>query len=80
MAGLTLAQAQALLDAYNDAAIKIASNQETEITTAAGTTRRLKRANLAEVREMISFLEQRVDSLTPVASGGRRRTSYFVPE
>jgi len=59
MAGITLAQAQARLDAYLAAELAVLGGQEYEI---AG--RRLKRANLREIRDGIQIWEQRVKDLS----------------
>lgn len=79
MAGITLAQAQAQLDAWLAASLAVASNQAYEISTGTG-TRRLTRANAAEIREQVKYWEQRVLALTPPEAGGRRRTYYVVPQ
>lgn len=79
MAGITLEQAQAQLDAWLAASIAVASNQAYEISTGTG-TRRLTRANAEHIDRMIKFWEQRVLALTPAAAGGRRRTHYVVPQ
>jgi hypothetical protein len=63
MAGITLSTAQARLDLYLAAEAAVLGGQEYEI---AG--RRLKRADLAEIRAGIEAWNQRVQSL----SGGRR--------
>jgi hypothetical protein len=59
MAGITLAQAQARLDAYLAAELAVLGGQEYEI---AG--RRLKRANLKEIRDGIQIWEERVKDLS----------------
>lgn len=64
MPGIDLSTAQARLDAYLAAELAVLAGQEYEI---AG--RRLKRANLAEIREGINVWNQRVQALT----AGRRR-------
>ncbi|WP_425065609.1 DUF6148 family protein [Reyranella sp.] len=79
MAGITLAQAQAQLDAWMAASTAVTTGQEYEIDTGSG-RRRLKRADAAEIRQQISFWDGQVKSLTPAAVGGRRRTRYIVPE
>jgi len=67
MAGITLAQAQAQLDAYLVAETKILTNQE---YTFAG--RSLKRADLASIQAGISLWNERVQTLTRSAQGRGR--------
>lgn len=73
---LSLEQWQERLDAYLAAEIAVLSNQEYEIDTGNG-RRRLKRADLAEIRKGIAECSAAIASLTP---GTRRRTRYLVPE
>ena len=77
MAGITLEQAQAQLDLWLAANIKIAGNQSYEIDTGNG-RRKLTRANPAEVQEQIEFWDRKVKELTPASGGGKRRTRYVV--
>ena len=79
MAGITLAQAQAQLDTWLAASTAVASGQMYEIETGNG-RRKLQRADAMEIRQQVSFWDQKVKALTPAASGGRRRTRYVVPE
>lgn len=79
MAGWTLTQAQAQLDAWLAASLAVAQSQEYEIDTGNG-RRRLKRADAAEINAQVVFWRREVDALTPSAGGGRRRTRYVVPE
>lgn len=74
MAGITLAQAQAQLDAHLAASLAISNNQSYSI---AG--RSLSRADLAEVNASITKWNALVVSLTNSISG-RGRTRYVVPE
>lgn len=67
MAGFTVEQAQAQLDAYLAAERAALSGQSYEI---AG--RKLTRANLREIREGIDYWSQRVGTLTSRASGRSR--------
>lgn len=67
MAGITLAQAQAQLDAYLAAETAVLSGQSYEI---AG--RKLTRANLGDIQTGITLWNQRVQALAARASGGRR--------
>lgn len=59
MAGITLAAAQARLDAYLAAELAVLGGQEYEISG-----RRLKRADLREIRAGISVWDQRVKDLS----------------
>jgi hypothetical protein len=70
MAGITLATAQAQLDAYLAAETAILSGQEYAIGT-----RRLKRADLSMVQAGITLWNQRVQDLT----ARQRRGRYVVP-
>lgn len=72
MAGITLTQAQAQLDAWIAASLAVASNQSYSI---AG--RSLTRANASEIQRMIDYWENRVVQLT---YPDRRRTKYVVNE
>jgi hypothetical protein len=70
MAGVTLAQAQTLLDAYIAAETAVLTGQAYEI---AG--RKMTRANLTEIRSGRKEWEQQVSLLSGSASGrGRSRT------
>jgi len=70
MAGITLATAQAQLDAYMAAETAILRGQEYVIGS-----RRLKRADLASVQAGITIWNQRVQDLT----ARQRRGRYVVP-
>lgn len=70
MPAITLAQAQAQLDAWLAASLAVSQGQAYEI---AG--RRLSRANAAEVLQMVTHWERQVDRLNVAAVGrGRART------
>jgi hypothetical protein len=70
MAGITLAHAQARLDALMAAYDKIVLGQKVEIDGQA-----LTRANLADVQRGIEFWDSKVKQLSASASGrGRMRT------
>lgn len=70
MAGITLAQAQAQLNAWLAASAAVATSQSYEI---AG--RKLTRANAAEIRQSIDYWNSQVSVLTSRANGrGRTRT------
>lgn len=79
MAGITLEQAQAQLDAWMAASLAVTRNQEYRIETGNG-ARSLKRADAAEIRQQITFWQAKVNSLTPAAASGRRRTRYVIPD
>jgi len=79
MAGITLEQAQARLDAWLAADAAVSAGQEYEIDTGNG-RRHLKRADAAVVRQNIDYWDAKVKSLTPAGAGGRRRVRYYVPE
>ena len=73
MAGLTLAQAQAQLDAYLAAETAVLMGQSYEI---AG--RSLKRADLANIQTGITLWNERVKQLNARATGVRRAISPRV--
>lgn len=68
MAGITLAQAEAKLTTWLDAEDKVAAGQEYSIGA-----RRLKRADLADVREQVKFWDGKVKELSRGTSGMRVR-------
>lgn len=72
--GITLEVAIAHRDAWLNAEISLATAQEYTITNG-GASRKLVRADLAEVREQLNFWEGKVERLTP----GYRRVHYGVP-
>lgn len=76
MSGITLLQAQAQLAAWLAASEAVAKSQEYSIGT-----RKLRRADAAEIRQQIQYWEKKVAELSSAASGGRRgmRISYGVP-
>lgn len=67
MAGITLAQAQAQLDAYLAAETAVLSGQKYTIGN-----RELTRANLADIQSGIDIWNRRVQALSITAAGGRR--------
>ena len=67
MAGINVAQAQARLDAYLAAELKVLAGQSYEI---AG--RKLTRADLAEIRAGIQSCNEQLANLTRRASGQSR--------
>ncbi|TCS37476.1 hypothetical protein EDC30_104280 [Paucimonas lemoignei] len=76
MAGITLQQAQAQLDAWMAASTAVATGQEYSIGT-----RKLRRADAAEIRQQIIFWQRQVAQLGATSRGGPRgmRVSYGVP-
>lgn len=76
---ITLDQAQEQLTTWLAANLAVSRGQEYEIDTGTG-SRRLKRADAAEIRQQIAYWNGLVSSLTVAAAGGRRRTRYVVPE
>lgn len=73
MAAVTLATAQSMLDLYVAAETAVLRNQEYQIAD-----RRLKRADLAEIRAGRAEWQAVVDRLA-AGSAGRSRTRYVVP-
>lgn len=72
MAGITLAQAQAQLDAWLAASLAVSQNQSYSI---AG--RSLSRVDAATISDMVSRWQNEVNKLSRAASG-RGRTRYVV--
>lgn len=72
MAAITLAQAQAQLEAWLAASAAAATSQSYEI---AG--RKLTRANSSEILEQVKYWQTQVDALGP-ASGRHRRARTVV--
>lgn len=72
MAGITVDQAQARLDAWLDADAAVSANQAYSING-----RSLTRANASEIRANIDYWNNKVQELTAVASG-RRGPRYVV--
>lgn len=79
MSGITLAQAQAQLDAWLAASLAVTQGQSYEIDTGSG-RRSLTRVNAEHIDRMITYWRSEVQRLTPVGAGGRRRIRYIVPE
>lgn len=75
MSTLTLAQWEARLTAYLSAETAALTNQEYEIDTGNG-RRKLRRADLAEIRRGINECNQQIARLSTT----RGRTRYVVPE
>lgn len=73
---LSLTQWQARLDAYLAAETAVLRNQEYEIDSGNG-RRRLRRADLGEIRRAIAECNQAIASSTPSVRG---RTRYVEPE
>jgi hypothetical protein len=76
MAGITLAQAQAQLDQWLAALTAISSAQEYTISTPGG-SRRLVRADLAQVQQQVDYWNGKVKDLSRGSGGIRMR--YGVP-
>lgn len=74
---MTRDELQARLDAYKAAELKILKGQEYVIGQGE-TARRLRRADLAEVRAAITDLSAQLDDLDATAAG-RRRVLYVRP-
>lgn len=79
MAGITLEQAQAQLDAWLSASTAVASSQSYEIDTGNG-RRKLTRADAEQIRMMIAYWQNKVNELTSSSAGGRKRTRYVIPD
>ena len=79
MAGITIEVAEAQLSAWIAASTAAASGQSYEIEVG-GSRRKLTRADAAEIRAQITFWDGKVKQLSPAGVGGRRRTTYVVPE
>jgi hypothetical protein len=74
MAGIDLTIAQARLDAYLAAEVKVLAGQKIVID---GTE--FTRANLSDLQKGIDIWNGRVQRLTPAASGGARRVRQVIP-
>jgi len=68
MAGITLTQAQAQLDAWLAASLAVAGSQSYRIGE-----RQLTRADAAEVRGQVEYWQRQVEVLTLAASNGGAR-------
>jgi len=68
MSGITLAQAQAQLDAWLAASTAVATGQEYRIGD-----RMLKRADSADIRSQIKYWQSQVERLANGGGGGIRR-------
>lgn len=73
MAGITLAHAQAQLDAWLAASTAVAGNQSYSMGN-----RSLTRADASEIRAQIDYWDNKVKRLS-APSSRRRRTQYVVP-
>jgi U3 small nucleolar ribonucleoprotein component len=75
MAGITLKQADAHLQAWLKAELEITTSQSYKIGT-----RSLTRADLAQVREQVKFWQNKVNELQNAEKrGGRNRVYRAVP-
>jgi hypothetical protein len=72
MAGIDLATAQARLDEYLAAELAVLGNQEYMIGSGTAGARRLRRADLAEIRAGIDVWDKRVKDLSNRAQGRGR--------
>lgn len=77
MAGYTVTQAQAQLDAWMASSLAVAGGQAYSISTPGGVQRQLTRANSAEIQSQIKFWRDEVNRLTSIGTN-RRRTRYAV--
>lgn len=73
---ITLAQAQAQLDAWLAASLAVAQSQSYEITSGGG-SRKLERADAAAIASQVKYWQAQVNALTP---GNRRRLHYIIPD
>lgn len=73
MSGITLAQAQAQLDAHLSASAKILKGQRVDLEGVS-----LTRADLRAVREGIEYWRKMVETLSASASGRRRILASVV--
>ena len=78
MAGIDLATAQARLDDYLAAELAVLGNQEYMIASGTGGARKLRRADLSEIRAGIDVWDKRVKDLTN-RSQGRGRSLTLRP-
>lgn len=67
MAGITLAQATAQLQAWLEADAAVARNQAYTVAN-----RSMTRADAAEIRQNIDYWQSKVNELTASSGGGRR--------
>lgn len=68
---MTLTDLQTRLDAYKAAELKVLQGQEYTISDGA-INRRMRRADLAEIRAEIANLDAEIERLTAQAAGTRR--------
>lgn len=78
MAGITLATAQTRLDDYLAAELAVLGNQEYTIGSGTAGARKLRRADLSEIRKGIEYWDQRVKDLT-MRGQGRGRSITLRP-
>jgi hypothetical protein len=78
MAGIDLATAQARLDEYLAAELAVLGNQEYTIGSGTAGSRRLRRADLSEIRQGIEVWDRRVKELSS-RSQGRGRSVTLRP-
>lgn len=73
MAGITLASAEATLAAYQAAELAVLNSQEYRISVG-GNMRVMRRADLQQIRDGITYWNNQVRDLTNRATRGRSRT------
>ncbi len=77
MAGITLAQAETHLTAWLAASAAVATGQSYSISVGSS-SRSVSRADVGEIREMVTYFNGLVNKLTGAAQG-RNKTRYVVP-
>lgn len=78
MAGITLADAEAQLALWLTASAAVSKSQQYEIDTGSGGRRMLRRADAAEIREMIMFWTKQVQELTATAAAAASGGSQII--
>jgi hypothetical protein len=71
MAGITLADAERMLQAYLSAEVAVLAGQTVEMAGPGG-SRRLTMANLAEIQRGIDIWDKRVKDLAATTAGNKR--------
>lgn len=81
MAGITLAQAQSILDKAVVALEEVMEKGQSLTIDSDGTSRTFTRADVAKLNELIKYWQDKVTVLSSPsgASGSRRRVRYVVP-
>lgn len=78
MPDVTLAQAQAQLDAWLAASLKIAAKGQSYTIDTPNGQRVLTRADLGEVQKMITYWRGEVQRLTPASTSGVPRGPIYL--